>query len=184
GGVIRRIDGAEAAEDLRDLPRRLVPELVARRAACRLEVRDPLRLAAHRLGDAVAARSRAGELALVRHGYQCEPVVGRVVLRGGSRIWRDDRGEVQRVARYRLHLWRINETVAANQDVVGCLRQIRHNIPTLSVGDDDPVHLRWQIRRLGDHPDASFGPARAGYDAADIVGIDGDGGAHPGGVWG
>ena len=68
---------------------------------------------------------------------QREPVAGRIVLRRRARVRRDDGRQVQRLARRRLHLRRIDQAVAAHPDVVVGLRQVGQQVAAAIVGDDD-----------------------------------------------
>ena len=168
---LRRLDRVER---LGDLPRRLVSELMTGPAASRLEVPQPLRLAADLRRDAVAGRPAARELALVGHAQQREPVAGRVVLGRRARVGRGDRGQVHDLSRRRLDLRRIDQAVAAHPDAVARLREVGQDVPPPVVGDHDPGELRRQLGRLRDHPHARLGSARAGDGAADVVGVDRD----------
>ena len=162
----------ERAERLRDLARPFGAELVTRGAAARLQAANPVGLALDVRRDAVAARRVAGELALLRHADQREPVAGGIVLGRRARIRRRDRRQVQGLARRRLHLRRVDQAVAADPDVVGGFRQIGEQVAAAIVGDDDLDELRRQIGRFRDHPDAGLGSLRGRDDAADVVGVD------------
>ena len=148
---------------------------MARRASARFQALDPVGLALDVRVDAVAARRVAREVALLRHADHREPEAGRIVLRGGARIGRSRCGEVDDLSGRGLHLRRIDEAVAAHPHVVVRLRQIGQQVASAIVGDDDLHELRRQVLRLGNHPDAGFGPVRARDDAADIVGVEAHG---------
>ena len=111
----------------------------------------------------------ARELALLRHLEHREPIARGIVRRRGARVRRGDRREVERLAAGRFRLRRIDEPVAAHPHAVARLGEIGNQVATLIVGHDDAHELRRQIVRLGDHPDARLGSARAGDDAPDIV---------------
>ena len=168
-GRDRRREGAEL---FRNLAHALGADLVARRAAARLERSNPLRLRLHGRRDAVPGVTGAGKLALVGHFHQREPVACRVVLGGRPRIGRRHRREVQDLAGHRLHLRRIDEPVSAHPHVVAGLRQIREEIAPAIVGDDDLHELRRQVGGLRDDPHARFRPFRPRHGAAEVVVVD------------
>jgi hypothetical protein len=62
---------------------------------------------------------------------------------------------------------RIDETVATNPYAVRRARELRDEVATAVVGDDDLRELRREIGGLGDDPDTGFGAARAGHSAGD-----------------
>ena len=165
---------AERSKRFRNLARRLVAKLMARPATARLEIPDPLGLALHVRRDAVTTRRIARELALLGNTNHREPEAGGIVLGGRTRIRRDNRSEVERFSRRRLRFLRVDEAVAAHPDVVVRARQIRQQIASAIVGDDDLHVLRREVGRLGDHPDARFRPLLARNDAADVVVVDAD----------
>ena len=66
---------------------RLIAQLVAELASLLGHV-DPLRLAAHGLGNAVAVRAGAGKLFVSGNFEQRIPVVGRIHLRRQQRVFR------------------------------------------------------------------------------------------------
>ena len=119
-----------------------------------------------------AALSR--ELARVWNVEQRHPVGRGVVLRGRLRVWRDDRREIQQLARRRLHPLRIDEAISADPDVVVRLRQIGNQVAAAVVRNDDLRQARRQLACFRDHPDARLGSFRARDDAADVVVVDGD----------
>src|SRR6185436_21114597 len=62
---------------------------------------------------------------------------------------------------------RVLQPVAAYPQLVGSCRQVRDQIPSLIVGDDNLAEGRRQGLRLGDHPDAGFRlPAVAVHNGA------------------
>src|SRR5262249_35293161 len=75
-----RIGRVELAERLRDEPRRLVAELVARAAAERLDAGEPLALAPDLLRHAVPGGTGARKQALLRDLEHREPPLRRIVL--------------------------------------------------------------------------------------------------------
>ena len=166
--------GIEGAERPRDLPRRLVPQLMAGPAAAGLQVSQPLGLAADLRRDVAPRGPRAVELALVRHAEQGKPVAGRVVLCRRARAGRRDRVEVEHPAGHALDLRRIHEPVTAHPYAVGRFRKVGHHVTPPVVGDHDPDELRRELGRLRDHPHAGLGPARAAHDAPDVVVVDRD----------
>ena len=158
-----------------DVARRLVAELMAGRAAARLEAAQPLRLGLDGGRDAVAGRPRARELALLGNLEQREPVAGRIVVGRRVRARRGHGLEVQRLAGRRLHLRRVHQAVAAHPHAVAGLRKIGDQVAAQIVRDDDPRELRRQIGGLGNHPDASLRALVAADDPAQVVGVDGHG---------
>ena len=170
----------ELAELGRNLPRRLAPEPVTGGAPTRLEAAQPRCLVRHVRRNAVPVLTGARELVGSRHLEQRVPVAGRIVLRRRLRVGRDDRRQIEVGARRHLLLGRIDEPVAAHPDVVGRLRQVRHDVAALVVGDHGAVEPGRQVHGLGDHPDPRLGPVRPGHDPADVVVVDGHGhlGAH------
>src|SRR6266540_1979861 len=143
-------------------------------ARARLEGPEPLSLTPYIRRHPVSVGPAWCELALVRNAHQGKPVTGRIVLRRRARIGRHDRGQVQEPSRDRLTLRGIHEPVAAHPHAVAGLGEVGQQVPPLIIGDDDLDELGRQIARFGDHPDACFGPARAGNDAADVVAVDVD----------
>ncbi len=97
GGAVER------AEILRHLARALRAELMTGGAPARLQHAEELGLRLHVRRDAVAARSVAGKFAFLGDAHQGEPVAGGVVLRRGARARRDDRRQIDRLARRTLH---------------------------------------------------------------------------------
>ena len=161
--------GLELAERRRDRAGRLVAELVAGIAAVGLERGQPLALALEADRHAVAARSGAGEQALVRNLEHRVPVLRRIIFRRRRRIRRRHRGQVENLAGRGCLLGRIDQPIAAHPDVVIGLRQIRQHVAALIVGDDDLDEFGRQVGGLGDHPDAGLRPARARHHAAEIA---------------
>ena len=167
----RLLRRGERPERRGNLPGRLVPELVAREARPVLQLAKEFRLTPHIRRDAVAGRSRARKLRLVRHLDQREPVPCRVVLRGGVRIRRHHGREVHRLAWSRIDLGGIHESVPPDPDAVGRLGQIGNQIPAAIVGDHDLGEARRQLSRFRDDPDAGLGPFRSAHDAANVVAV-------------
>ena len=164
-GVRRR---REVAKLFRDGAHRLGADRVAAVTAVGLHNVEPLLLALQRLVDAVAVRPRAGEFAPLRHPEHRVPVDRRVVLRRGRGAGRGHRGQVEDLARHRLHLRRVHEPVTAHPDVVVGLRQLGKQVAATVVGDHDLRELRRQVRRLRDHPHSGLRPAGAGDHAAEV----------------
>ena len=100
---------------------------------------------------------------------QREPILRRVVGRRRFRVRRGHGFQIQALARRRLHFRRIDESVAADPDVVAPLRQVRHEVPPLVVGDDALDQPGRRIPGFRNHPDASLGPFRSRDDAANVV---------------
>ena len=118
----------------------------------------------------------AAEVRDARDVQHREPVDGRVVLRGRGIVGRDRRREVDDLSWRARHLRTIHQPVAARPDRVVRLRQIGEDVTSAVIGDDRLDVARRQITRLGDHPDAGFGPVGARHHAADVVVVDGDSG--------
>ena len=164
----------ERAELFRNLTRAFGAELVTRRAAAGLQSLNPVRLALDVRRNAVAAWRVAGELALLRHANQGEPVACWVILGCGAWIRGHHRRQVHDLAGCGVHLGRVDQPVAAHPYVEVGLGQIGQKITSAIVCDDDLDELRREIRRLCDHPDACLRPLRARDDAAEVVGVDAD----------
>src|SRR5438552_718908 len=106
------------SERLRDVARRVIAELMTIAAAIGLDDVEPLILALEFHGDAIAVRSGARKLVLVRRPQQGEPIDRRIILRGGSKIRCDHGRQVQRLARLARDLRRIYQAVPAYPDVI------------------------------------------------------------------
>ena len=167
----RRHARIELAERGRDFARGPVAELMARHAAIGLELFQKLALTPSRGRSLLLER----ELALVGQLEQRQPVVRWIVLGRGARIRRDDSLQIQRLAGRGRHLRRIDEAVAPDEHLVVRFRQIRDDIASTIVGDDDPAEARRQFLGFGNHPDAGLRSLGARHHAADVVGIDQDG---------
>src|SRR5207247_9914351 len=102
------------ADALGNLPRRLVAELMTGGAAAGLQVPDPLGLALDVRRNTIAAAARAGELALVRHAEQRQPVTRRIVSRRRAWIRRNDRLPIEQPPRRSLPLCLAYEAAAAH----------------------------------------------------------------------
>ena len=89
--------------------------------------------------------------------------------------WRRERRRLQidRLARRALHLWPVNQAVAARPQRVIRFWQIGDQIAAPIVGDDDLGIPGRQIHRLGNDPDAGFRTVGAGDGAANLVVLDG-----------
>ena len=159
-GLLRAL---ELAERRLDRARRGLAELVAADAADVLHLLQPIDLRALLRNLGVSA-----EFARRRNLEHRVPVDRRVILRGRRVIRRRHRGEVERLARRGLHLARIDESIAAHPDAVAGFRQLGDEIAPFVIGDDDLRVLGREIRGLGDHPHAGFGPFRTGDHAADV----------------
>ena len=117
---------------------------------------------------------RAGEVALVRDVQHRKPVDRRVILRGGRRIRRRHGRQIDGLPRRRHDPRRVDESVAAHPDIVIGLGEVRNDVASLIVGDDDFGECRRQPVGLGNHPDAAFGPVFAGDHPAQIMLADAD----------
>ena len=165
--------GIELAELRRNRAGRFLAELMAADAVDIVHALQP--------GVARDVLRNVGVAAEVRRGRDLHhrvPVDRRIIMRGRAFVGRLHGGVVEDVAGLDAHLRRVDEAVAAHPDLIVGDRQIGDDVAALIVGDDAAGEAGRQIGRLGDHPDAGFRPARAGDDAADVVGIDGDGGAR------
>jgi hypothetical protein len=129
---------------------------------------DPLRLRAD-LPDR--------KLAFARNLDQREPVVGGIDLRRRPGTRRGGEGQRKLASRPGLRLRRVGEAVTAREDRVLGVRKIRQHVPSRIVGHDHLPVPGAQLGGLGNDPRAGLRPARAGDDAADVVGVDGDLGA-------
>ena len=169
-GLHERVELAELG---RNLARGLVPEPVTGGASAGFQAAQPCGLVGHARRDAVAVGAGAGELVVTRHLEQGVPVAGGVVVRGGLRVGRRHRGQIDAGPRRRLLLRRIDEPVAAHPHVVGRVRQVRHDVAALVVGDHGAVEPGRQVHGLGDDPDARLRPVGPGHHPADVVVVDG-----------
>ena len=164
--------GVEMADLLRNGPRRQIAQLVAMAAAVGLGEAQPLALILQGRRHAVALRAGAREQVRGRDLHHRIPIDARIIRRRRRAVRRLHRFEIEKLARLRFHLGRIDQAIAAHPDVVGAFGQIGKDIAALVVGRDDLDVFGRQIARLGDHPYAGLGALRAGDHAADIVGID------------
>ena len=112
---------------------------------------------------------RAGKVTLVRDVQHRKPVDRRIILRGGRRIRRRHGRQIDDLPRRRHDPRRVDEPVAAHPDIVIGLGEVRNDIASLIVGDDDFGEWRRQPGGLGNHPDAGFGPVFAGDHPAQIM---------------
>ena len=147
----------------------LAAEFVARLARV-LDRVDPGALRLHEGGNAIAASRSSGAWKLVLAGNLQHriPVHARIKARGFGRRRRYFRSQVQGLAGLAVDALGINQAVAAHPDLVFCLGQIGHHVAALIVGRHDLGEFGWQVRRLGNDPDARLGSAGAGDHAADI----------------
>ena len=168
--------GRERPQRLRNLPRRLVAQLMTGPAPARLQDPEPLGLTGHvgRRAVAVGSRRRLCELALVRHADQGEPVAGGVVLRRRARIRCDQRGQVEPLPRGGLHLRRVYQPIAAHPHGVARLGKVGQQKATVIIGDHDPDEPGRQVAGLRDDPHSRFRPVGAADDSADVVLVDPD----------
>ncbi len=172
-GGDRRI---EMPERLGNVARGVIADLVAIAAAIGLDRVEPLILGLEVHGDAVAVGAGAGEPALVGNPDHRGPVDRRVILGRRGEIGRDHGGQVQRLARRRRDLRRIDQAVAAHPHPVGRLGKVRHHVAPGLVGHRHLGEPGAELGRLRDHPHAGFRSEPAGDDAADVVVVDLDGG--------
>ncbi len=163
--------GREATERRRNLPGSPAPQLVTREAGARLQDAEKLRLGSECGRDAVSRGSGARELARLRHVEQGEPVAGGVVLRGGLRVRRWDRGEVLPPARGGRLLGRVHQPVPPDPDAVVRLREVGQQVAAPLIGDDDPGEPGGEVAGFRDHPDSGLRSRGAGDHAADIVSV-------------
>ena len=149
-GRARRVE----VRDVRDLAGALVAHLVAALAA--LEVVDPLALAAHHRVDAVALGAGARELVRGRQVDERQPVVRGIDLRRLLRRGRHDRGQVERLVGPAGHRRGVDEAVAPDPHVVGRVGELRQDVASRVVGDDDLAEHGLEVVGLGNHPDAGL----------------------------
>src|SRR5271166_1214196 len=160
------------AELWRQIPRRVVAKLVAVAAAIGLDEIQPLLLRLEGLRYAVALVAASREPALIRDLDYRGPVDRRIILCRGGEARRGFGGQIQDLARLARDLWRIDEAVAAHPHLVGCLREVRHDIPPSFVRDRHLGEAGSELGRLGNHPNPGFGSKSAGNDPADVVIVD------------
>ena len=94
----------------RNRARILVAELVAGLTTIGLDQMHPLALVLDVGRNAVPGGSRAGKFVLLGHLQHGVPIVGRIVLRGGFRIRRDGRLQIDQSCRARL--WTLGESTS------------------------------------------------------------------------
>ncbi len=162
----------KVTERFGDVPRRVVADLMAIAAAIGLGGIEPLILGLEVHPDAVAVGAGAGEAAAVRNADHRGPIDRRIILRGLRKAWRDDRGEVERLAGLGRDLGRVDEAVAAHPDPVGRLGQVGDHIASVIVGDRHLGETRTEFGCLSHHPDACLRADAARDDAADVVAVD------------
>ncbi len=160
---------------LGNAPRGGTAHLMAPGAAVGVDdLSDPFALAPDARSNAVAFLARARKIAHRRHLHQGEPELRGVILRGGLLVGRSDGLQVDDLSGRRFRLRRVDETVATHPHVVLGARQIGDDKTSLVVGHDALDQARGKVRRLGDHPDASFRSASARDDSTNVVVVDGD----------
>ena len=157
-------------ENVIDASRELVAKLMTE-VAVGLERVDPVILRLHVGAEAVALRSRSGELARRRRLEHRQPVVAGIHLRGFLRRLRRIHFQRDR-GRARLHLLAlgIGDAVSTDEHAVAGARQLGQHEAALIVGDDDLDEVGGQVLRLSDHPHAGFRTLRALDDASDEAG--------------
>ena len=122
-----------------------------------------------------AAQLLLGVLALRQLDHR-QPPRGGIDLCGRQRVGGHHRVQIQRLARHRGHALGVDEAVAAHEDLVGRIRQVRQHVAPVVVGRHDADEPGRQIRRFGDHPDARLRALGAGHHAADVVRVELDAG--------
>src|SRR5437016_11337296 len=150
-------------------------DLVTVAAAVLLDGVHPVRLALQRCRHAVTLRAGTGEQALLRNLEHRPPVGARIVLSRRPCVWGDRGGEVERHARLRGHAPRIDQTEAADPNVVlRTGRKGRQQVAALLVGDHNlGVPPRAQTGRFRDDPYAGLRSIGTRHHTADV------GGANP-----
>ena len=166
-GGARRIEIGEVG----NLASTVVTHLVT--ALAPLQVVDPVGLRFHRLADAVALRSGAGEFVRLGQVDERQPVVGGVDQRCLGRRRRNHRGQLELVAWPSLDGFGVDQAVAPHPDVEGRFRKFRQEVAPVVIRDDDLPVDRFEIVGLGNHPDARFRSRRAGDPSLDhaVVGL-------------
>ena len=168
-------EDSNAPSSFGNLPRRLVAHLMAREQPSVLHDVEPLRLALHVLGDAVALAARCRET----RSWPAPRASNTSSWPDSTRAAAAAFGATTAV-RFRslpgrgLNLRRIHQPVAAHPHAVIGLRQIGHEVAAAIVGDHDLDELGRQVGRFRDDPDARFRPLRAGDHTAEIPAADAD----------
>ena len=101
------------------------------------------------------------------------PVDRRIIMRGRALVRRRHRRVVQHLPRLRPQTRRIDQTVAAHENLVIGDRQIRDDITPLLVRHDAFGVAGGKVRGLGNHPDPALGAIWACDETADVVCING-----------
>ena len=158
--VPRLRGGGEAAVEVGDLPRDLVPELVTELAAL-FEVVDPRGLRPDGGADAVPRGPGAREVGGRRDLQEGVPVAGGI--HRGLLLWRVRirGGEHEIVPRRGRHRLGIGESVPPNPDAVARLGQFGENKSAAVVGDDDLGEPGGEVVGLRDDPDTGLGAVLA-----------------------
>ena len=153
--VVHRLPGQDAprpgvlrlhvGEHRRDRTGGLVAERVTAVAAVGLDHVEPLRLALH-----LAER----EFMLRRHLQHRIPVDRRIDVGCGLGRRRRHRREVDDLARLALDLRRVDEAIAAHEDLVARARQVGDQVAPLIVGDHALDIAGRKVGGFRDHPDA------------------------------
>ena len=167
-------DEFEFTERRRNVPRRIVADLVAIAAAIGLDEVEPLLLGLEVFRDAVALVAGSGEAALVRHADHRGPVNRRVVLRCRGQARRNHGGQIERLPRLRRHLLGIDQAIAAHPDPVAGFWQVGDDVAAALVGDDDLGEAGAEITGLGDDPDPGLRAKPAGDGPADRLVVNRD----------
>ena len=146
--------------------------LVAADATVVLHRVEPLALGYFGRDSALAAKF--ARLRNLEHGI---PINRRIVFRRGGLVRRHHRLEVRDLARASFNFRRIDKPIAAYPNVVVGFGQIWQHVASLIVGDHHFGKPGGKVGGFRDHPDAGFGPLRAGDHAADVIAVDADLGA-------
>jgi len=116
----------------------------------------------------------ATELVRVRNLQHGIPVDRRIVRRRGRVVGGGHGSEVELLAGLGINLRRIDETIAAHPQRILGLRQIRHHVAALVVGDHAAREPGAEIVGFRDDPYAGLGAVGSAHHAADVVIVDGD----------
>ena len=108
-----------------------------------------------------------------RHAHHRQPVGRRIDRRRLPLARRTDRLERDPIAGLRRHALRIDQAIAADEELIFRARQVGHDEATLIVCDHDPGEAAREVGGLGDDPHTALRSLFADDRSANVVPVDG-----------